>query len=130
MKTADLEALAGSLSGDFKSIEPHLAALDKHLLLRTYIDGFSLSSLDSRTWLALRNNMAALSFIKRGSLENLMRWFVYVEQVHPEIQGEIKAKDAATKAKLQAGSKAGASYNLALQEPEKGVVTRFLPEPS
>jgi glutamyl-tRNA synthetase len=39
-------------------------------------------------------------------------------------------KDEAEKAKKMAASKAGASYNMALQDVEKGVVTRFPPEPS
>lgn len=130
MKLSELEALPGSLSGDYKSIEPHLLALDKHLVLRTYLDGYTLSAVDAAIWSALRNNKAAPAAIKKGSLLNLQRWYIYVEQTHPEIQEEAQAKDAAAKAKIVAGSKAGGNFNLALQHPEKGVVTRFLPEPS
>src|SRR5699024_225705 len=37
MKHDELETLASKLSGDFRSIEPHLRDLDKHLTLRTYL---------------------------------------------------------------------------------------------
>ncbi|KAH6666903.1 putative glutamyl-tRNA synthetase, cytoplasmic [Halenospora varia] len=131
MKTEGLAQLPTSLAApDFKAIEPHLAALDKHLILRTYVDGYSIGELDTKIWIAIRTNKAAAAFIKRGILVNLSRWYNYVDQSHPEIQEEIKAKDDAEKARKAALSKAGASYNMALQDVEKGVVTRFPPEPS
>ncbi|RYP37978.1 hypothetical protein DL767_002706 [Monosporascus sp. MG133] len=118
MKADELVAVSTSLEGDFKSIEPHLFRLEKHLVLRTYLAGYSLSELDAKIWVAIKSN------------RNLHRWFTFIEQNHPEIQEEVKAADTARKAKVQAASRAGASYNLALQEADKGVVTRFLPEPS
>jgi len=131
MKPEELTPLETLLTGDFRSIEPSLQALDKHLVLRTYLSGgYELSDIDKKIWLALRGNRAAVSFIKRGQLVNLTRWYQYIEENHHEIQDEVKAKDAAAKAKVAAASKAGASYALALQDAEKGVVTRFLPEPS
>jgi glutamyl-tRNA synthetase len=130
MKVDELKPLEALLTGDFRQIEPRLQELDKHLILRTYLDGYILGDIDTKIWLALRGNRAAVSFIKRGSLANLARWFQFIEENHPEIQAEVKAKDAAAKAKVAAASKAGASYALALQNSEKGVVTRFLPEPS
>ncbi|KAJ4288235.1 hypothetical protein N0V88_007425 [Collariella sp. IMI 366227] len=130
MKLDELKPLEALLTADFRQIEPRLQALDKHLILRTYLDGYTLGEIDTKIWQALRGNRAAVSFIKRGSLANLARWFQFIEDNHPEIQAEIKAKDAAAKAKVAAASKAGASYALALQDAEKGVVTRFLPEPS
>ncbi|KAK5654923.1 hypothetical protein OQA88_6679 [Cercophora sp. LCS_1] len=130
MKVDEIKALEPVLAGDFRTIEQPLQALDKHLTLRTYLDGYSLGDVDTKIWQALRGNRAAFSFIKRGSLANLARWFQFIEESHPEIQEEIKARDAAAKAKVAAASKAGASYALALQDTEKGVVTRFLPEPS
>ncbi|EGS20659.1 glutamyl-tRNA synthetase-like protein [Thermochaetoides thermophila DSM 1495] len=130
MKIDDIKALEKVLAGDFRSIEPHLQALDKHLILRTYLDGYTLSEVDTKIWQVLRSNRAAFSFIKRGNLVNLTRWFNFIEDNYPEIQEEIKARDAAAKAKVAAASKAGGSYNLALQDTDKGVVTRFLPEPS
>ncbi|KAK3328279.1 tRNA synthetases class I, catalytic domain-containing protein [Cercophora scortea] len=126
----ELKPVEALLTADFRSIEPRLQALDKHLTLRTYCDGYTLGGFDTALWLALRGNKAATSFIKRGALANLARWFQYIEENHPEIQAEIKAKDAAAKAKTAAASKAGANYALALQDADQGVVTRFLPEPS
>jgi len=131
MAIADLAQLATDLSpADFKAIEPHLVALDKHLILRTYVDGYSISAADTKLWVTIRSNKVANAFLKRGTLVNLGRWFNYIEQTHPEIQEEIKLKDDAEKAKIAAASKAGASYNMALQDTDKGVVTRFPPEPS
>ncbi|KAJ9132948.1 Glutamyl-tRNA synthetase [Coniochaeta hoffmannii] len=130
MKLEELNPLEALLAADFRSIEPRLRDLDKHLTLRTYLDGYTLGELDTKIWLALRGNRAAVSFIRKGSLANLARWFTYVEESHPEIQAEVNEKDKAAKAKVAAASKAGASYALALQNADKGVVTRFLPEPS
>ncbi|KAM7214150.1 tRNA synthetases class I (E and Q), catalytic domain containing protein [Rhypophila decipiens] len=130
MKLDELKPLEALLAADFRQIEPRLQALDKHLILRTYLDGYTLSDVDTKIWLALRGNRAAVSFIKKGSLANLARWFAWIEDFHPEIQADVKAKDAAAKAKIAAASKAGGSYALALQNADQGVVTRFLPEPS
>jgi glutamyl-tRNA synthetase len=130
MKTDDLQALAGLDKADFRALEPTLQALDKHLTLRTYLDGYALSAQDTRIWQDLRANRAAVSFIKKASLANLARWYTYIETNHPDIQAEIKSKEAAAKAKVAAGSKGGANYALALQDADKGIVTRFLPEPS
>ncbi|KAG6300551.1 hypothetical protein E4U09_006727 [Claviceps aff. purpurea] len=123
MKHEGLAVLADNLSGDFRTIEPRLRDLDKHLTLRTYLEGYTLGDLEKKIWQTLRSNKVAIGSIRRNGLPNLTRWFTFLEQTHPELQEE------ASKGKAIA-NKGGANYNLALQDTEKGVVTRFLPEPS
>lgn len=131
MKDDDVAHLAKGLHApDFKSLEPYLAQLDKYLTLRTYFRGYSLSKADTDLWTTVRGNKIAYSFLKKGTVPNLARWFNFIEETHPEIQEQFKVKDDAAKAKIAAGSKAGASYNIALQDAENGVVCRFPPEPS
>lgn len=76
MKAEDVKSLPAALAGDFKSIEPHLRDLDKHLTLRTYVEGYTLGETEANIWKALKMNKAAVGFIKKGSLVNLTRWFV------------------------------------------------------
>lgn len=124
MKRDELITLADNLSGDFRAIEPRLRDLDKHLTLRTYLEGYTPSDLDKKAWQSLRGNKAAIGFIRKNGLPNLTRWFSFLEQTIPDLQEE-----AAGKGKVIA-NKGGANYNLALPDTDKGVVTRFLPEPS
>lgn len=101
MKVDEIKALEPALAGDFRTIEQHLQALDKHLTLSkncgmrfivellttiqgTYLDGYTLGDVDTKIWQALRGNRAAVSFIKRGSLANLARWVRLVARNPPQ----------------------------------------------
>lgn len=89
MKEEDTSRLVIDLSKEeFKSIEPHLAFLDKYLTLRSYVDGYTLSEADSTLWVAIRGNKVAQALLKRATFVNVNRWFAFVEQSHFELQEE------------------------------------------
>lgn len=115
---------------DFKTIEPPLLELDSHLTLRTHIIGYSLTTADLSIWGAIRGNKVAYAAIKKGNVVNLSRWFRFVEETNPWIATAIHSMNAHALEKKAAKSKEGANYDIALPDTEKGVVTRFPPEPS
>ncbi|KAI4135199.1 MAG: hypothetical protein LQ347_000872 [Umbilicaria vellea] len=115
---------------DFKTIEPPLVDLDSHLTLRTHIIGYSLTAADLSIWGAVRGNKVAYAAIKKGNMVNLSRWFHFVEETNSWIATAIHSMNAQALEKKAAKSKDGASYDVALPDTEKGVVTRFPPEPS
>jgi glutamyl-tRNA synthetase len=120
----------GLSTPDFKAVEAVLLELEQHLTLRTYLEGYQLSSTDKDIWVTLKANKIANGIVHKGSLTNVARWSTFIEASHPEIQGEIKATQAKEREKRAAASKAGGSYNIGLKNTENGVVTRFPPEPS
>ncbi|KAJ9264612.1 hypothetical protein DTO212C5_6994 [Paecilomyces variotii] len=115
---------------DFKALEPHLQRLDKHLILRSFIVGYSLSAPDVAIWGALRGNRVGVAAVKKGSFINLSRWFRFVEELCPWTSAAYEALNASARERKAAKSKEGASYDISLKNTEKGVVTRFPPEPS
>lgn len=115
---------------DFRIIEPQLIKIERHLTLRTFISGYTLSETDRKVWVALRRNKITNSFIKKGSLTNIPRWFKYIQETHPEIEPANVDSDYEANTKKPATTRAGAGYAMALPDTEKGVVTRFPPEPS
>lgn len=115
---------------DFKALDPLLQRLDTHLLLRSFIVGYSLSTPDIAVWGALRGNRVAVAALKKGTLVNLTRWFRFLEELCPWTSAAVESLNVAAKEKKAAKSKEGASYDIALKNTENGVVTRFPPEPS
>ena len=114
----------------FKSLEPHLLELDAHLLLHSYILGYSLTLADVALWGAIRGNRAGLSNVKKGALINVARWFNFIEETNPWMTEAVTDVNAAALEKKVEQSKKGASYDIELKNTDKGVVTRFPPEPS
>lgn len=83
---------------------------------------------DISVWGALRGSNAAYLNIKKGHHVNLARWFRHIESNNrvskavDTLRDELSAKK---KVKSQ-----GSNYEIGLLDTEKGVVTRFPPEPS
>ena len=115
---------------NLKAIEPNLAELDAHLTLRSYIAGYTLSRADLWVWGALRSNRVATSYIKQALMVNLSRWFNFIEESNAWIADAVLAASAAKLSVKENKEDDGASYDIGLQDTEKGVVTRFPPEPS
>ena len=115
--------LAALASTEYQCIEPLLCQIDQTLTLRTFIAGsYTLNPLDEQIWTILQSNRVALGLIRRNALPNLTRWFTYIEADQPRL------RDSAIAAK--ATNPDTNRYNVKLQHIEKGVVTRFPPEPS
>src|ERR1700749_1954218 len=70
---------------DIKELEPPLLELDAHLTLRSYIVGYGLADADSAVFKAISQNFKAKSFVKTGSLRNVLRWFTFIDETHPEL---------------------------------------------
>ena len=104
--------------------------LDAHLTLRSYIVGYSLTAADLSVWGAIRGNKIAQGAIKKGTMLSITRWYKYVEETNPWIPAAVQSANAQAMAKKLAKSGEGASYDIALPDTGKGVVTRFPPEPS
>ncbi|KAK4621471.1 putative glutamate--tRNA ligase, cytoplasmic [Fulvia fulva] len=107
---------------NLKQIEGPLGELNDHLTLRSYIVGYSLTDADTTVWKTLRSNRVAHAYIKQNLMVNLSRWFSFIEETaQPTIDLPTRPKETADE---------GANYDIGLPDVEKGVVTRFPPEPS
>ncbi|KAF2095968.1 glutamyl-tRNA synthetase [Rhizodiscina lignyota] len=119
-------------SKDRKALETPLQELDAHLTLRSYIVGYTQTDADIVVWTAIRENHIAQSFIKQGTYVNLTRWFKFIEDTNPSLalpqRGVKEAKGGKEKEKVDKSQ--DNSYDIGLQDVEKGVITRFPPEPS
>ncbi|KAL7270943.1 glutamate--tRNA ligase [Rhizina undulata] len=133
-KQADLEdewisfSLTRLSTSDFKVTSAALEEINHHLTLRTFIVGYSLSIADITVWGYLNGNGQALSAIKRNHLPNLVRWFKYVASIE-RVSSVVETFKAELNTKKKAKSKES-SYDIGLLDTDKGVVTRFPPEPS
>ncbi|PYH42724.1 glutamate--tRNA ligase GUS1 [Aspergillus saccharolyticus JOP 1030-1] len=115
---------------DFKTLEPQLQRLNNHLLLRSFVAGYSLSTADLAIWGALRGNKVAISPVRKGALVSVTRWFNFIDELCPWAATALEHMNAVAKEKKTAKAKEGASYDINLLNTDKGVVTRFPPEPS
>ena len=104
--------------------------LDSHLTLRSYVAGYSLTVADLAIWGAVRGNKIANAALKKGAMLNVSRWFKYIDETNHWIAEAVQALNAQAQEKKAAKSKEGGSYDIALPDTDKGVVTRFPPEPS
>lgn len=92
--------------------------------------GYTLTIADLCVWGAIRGNKAAHAAVKKGAILNVSRWFKFIDETNPWISSALQLLNAQAQEKKSAKSKEGASYDIALLGTEKGVVTRFPPEPS
>ena len=115
---------------DFKTVEAPLLELDAHLTLRSYIVGYTLTVADLSVWGAIRGNKVAHAAMKKGSMIHVSRWFRFVEETNSWITSAIQLSNVQAAERKSAKSKEGGSYDIGLLDTEKGVVTRFPPEPS
>ena len=119
----------GFANPDFKKVEHDLLELNHHLTLRSYIVKYTLSTADLAVYGAIRGNKAGAAAVKKGTFPNVTRWYKYIEESNPWISDVIKSMNAKAQEQKMAKSE-GANYDIALMDTEKGVVTRFPPEPS
>lgn len=98
-------------------------------MLRSFVVSYALSTVDIALWGALRGNRVAISAIKKGTLVNLTRWFRFLEELCPWASSALEGLTGAAKEKKGKSSQ-GANYDVGLLNTDKGVVTRFPPEPS
>lgn len=102
--------------------------IDHHLALRTFIEGYQLSVADIAVFGALRGSNAGYLNIKKGYHPNLSRWFKYVEadaRVAKGVETIREELSSSRKTKSQTSN-----FEIGLLDTEKGVCTRFPPEPS
>ncbi|KAH8688865.1 glutamyl-tRNA synthetase [Talaromyces proteolyticus] len=115
-------------SPDFKTVEQSVSELDSHLVLRSYVVGYSLTLADIVVWGALRGNRVSTAVRKKYI--NVDRWFDFIESSNSWVAPVIAGLEKTAYDRRAAASAAGASFNIGLKNTENGIITRFPPEPS
>jgi len=105
-----------------------LEELDSHLTLRTFLVGYTITIADIAVFGAIKGNASAFSAVKKPTYVNLHRWFKYMES-HDAVARAIDSLRDELQSKKKAAS-VGSNFEIGLTNTEKGVVTRFPPEPS
>jgi glutamyl-tRNA synthetase len=113
---------------DFKATSTALEELNNHLSLRTFLVGYVDTIADIAVYGALNANNQAVAAIKRNHLPNVVRWFKYVSSID-HIGSVVEAFKAEVTSKKKTKSKES-NFEIGLLDTDKGVVTRFPPEPS
>ena len=113
-----------------KATDSKLLELDAFFTLRSCIVGYAISAADVAVWGGIRGNKIAYASIKKGAMLNISRWYKFIEESCPWIAPSVQSLNAQAQAERTAKSSKGASYGIGLKDTEKGVVTRFPPEPS
>ncbi|TGZ84433.1 glutamyl-tRNA synthetase [Ascodesmis nigricans] len=113
---------------DFKATSAALEELNNHLSLRSVLVGHRFTIADTTVWGALNANGQAISAIRRNHLPNLVRWFKYIASID-RIGSVVENFKAELNNKKKVKSKES-NFEIGLLDTDKGVVTRFPPEPS
>ncbi|KAF3926787.1 hypothetical protein ABW21_db0209615 [Orbilia brochopaga] len=139
-KTGKLEeewivfAASRLLGADYRGAVKAIEELDSHLTLRTFIVGYTPSVADIAVYGILRGNSQFYSLVRKTTYLNAHRWAKYMESA-PSSVSALDAYKAAADARKPASAgdrkktQAG-NFDIGLSNTEKGVVTRFPPEPS
>ncbi|RMX77345.1 hypothetical protein D0869_09963 [Hortaea werneckii] len=116
-------------SVDFAVLRSLLTDLDRHLMLRSFIDGYVPDANDFAIWGAIRGNKAARPIPRKFTI-NVARWYDSVENSTPWLETCLEGFNRHSSNQRMAASSSGASYDIDLPVTDGPVVTRFPPEPS
>ncbi|GAB1735682.1 hypothetical protein NU219Hw_g4250t1 [Hortaea werneckii] len=117
------------LSVDFTILRSLLTDLDRHLMLRSFIDGYIPDVNDFAIWGAIRGNKAARPILRKFTV-NVARWYDHVENSTPWLETCLEEFNCHSSNHKIAESSSGASYEIDLPDTSGPLVTRFPPEPS
>ncbi|KAI7163843.1 hypothetical protein KC349_g1131 [Hortaea werneckii] len=116
-------------SVDFAVLRSLLTDLDRHLMLRSFIDGYVPDANDFAIWGAIRGNKAARPILRKSTV-NVALWYDNVENSTPWLETCLEEFNRHSSNQKMAASSSGASYDIDLHIANGPVVTRFPPEPS